>query len=209
VRKPLYLAAAILVLAGGTMLAIYLLSLPDASPGAALPPAAVDPPPPPAVPPPAAPDLSRFQGGKAPPAPMVYAPAPPPPLPDSWEAVPLSRDRNLGPVGVALRSGLEPLAPQLQGCLAAAPGASPGGASVSSAAGDEELGDGGGAPAVVLHLETLSGQVRIVDAPVLSWAGVSEAAMGCVQAALRGRSFPAPAAQPGRKLRVVFPLPAR
>jgi len=158
---------------------------------------------------PAAPDLTRFQGGRAPPAPMAYAPGPPAPPPDSWEAVPISRDRGLGPLGGALRAGLGPLTPQLQGCLASAPGRSPEGATVSSAAGDEDLADAGGAPAVVLHLETLAGQLRVADAPVLSWAGTSETAMGCVQQALRGRTFPAPAARPGQKLRVAFPIPAR
>jgi len=206
VRRYAYLAAAILLLAGGGMLAIYLVSLPDASPGTSLPPTVVDPPP---APPPAAPDLTRFQGGKAPLAPMVYSPAPPAPPPDSWEAAPISRDRTLGPLGAALRAGLEPLTPQLQGCLASAPGSSPGGTTVSTAAGDEDLAEAGGAPAVVLHLETQAGQVRIADAPVLGWAGASEGAMGCVQQVLRGRTFPAPAARPGRKLRVAFPLPTR
>lgn len=208
-RKVAYLAAGIVVLALAGMLAVYLLSLPDASPGAALPPVAVDPPPPPAVPAPTGPDLTRFQGGRAPPAPMVYAPGPPAPPADSWEAVPLARERSLGPVGAALRAGLEPLAPQLQACLRAGPGTSRGGATVSAAAGDEELDDAVGTPAVVLHLETLAGQVRIVDAPVLSWAGMSEGAMACVQQALRGRTFPAPAARVGRKLRMAYPLPAR
>jgi len=205
VRKVAYLALAILVLAGGGMLAVYLLSLPDPAPADALPPPAVDSPPPPDAPLPAAPDLSRFQGGKAPPAPMVYAPKPTPP-PDSWEAIPLTRERSLGRVGAALRAGLEPLGPQLGACLGAAGGGA-GSAAVSAAAGDEDLGgEGGGGPAVVLHVESLPGQLRIVDAPVLAWQGTSEAAMACVQQALRGRTMAAPAARPGQKLRVAYPL---
>ncbi|MBI5070729.1 MAG: hypothetical protein HZB56_21105 [Deltaproteobacteria bacterium] len=189
------------------VVAIYLLSQPDSPAPGALPPAAAEAPaPPPSAPAAAAPDLSRFQGGKAPPAPMVYAPAPVPP-PDSWEALPIARERSLGPLGGALRAGLDPLSPQLSACLRAAPPALPGSTTVSEAAGDEDVSDGGGMPAVVLHIETLEGRLRIVDAPVLSWSGTSDVAMGCVQQALRGKSFAAPAAHAGRKLRVAYAIP--
>lgn len=205
-RKVLYLAAAILLLAGAGLLAIYLSSLPDTAPAPAPPPLTVEPTAPPASPP-GAPDLSRFQGGKGtPPAPMVYAPAPPPPPPESWEAVPLSNPRSMGPVGAALRLALEDTVPQLTACLRAAPSTSPRAATVSAAAGDDEAADGGGEPALVLHVEALAGQLRVVDAPVLAWGGMSEGSAACAQQILKGRTFPAVAAKAGARYRVVQPI---
>lgn len=205
-QKVLYLAAAIVLLAGAGVAAIYLSSLPDPTPAAAPPPLALEPATPPASPP-GAPDLSRFQGSKGtPPAPMAYAPAPPPPPPESWEAVPLSSPRSMGPVGAALRLALEETAPQLAACLRAAPSTSPRGAAVSAAAGDDEAADGSSEPALVLHVEALAGQLRVVDAPVLAWGGMSEGSAACAQQLLKGRTFPAVAAKAGARYRVVQPI---
>jgi hypothetical protein len=46
---------------------------------------------------------------------------------------------------------------------------------------------------LMLEIETLEGELRIVDAQVRAWGGASEAMVSCARSVLRGHVFPAPA----------------
>lgn len=46
---------------------------------------------------------------------------------------------------------------------------------------------------LMLEIETLEGELRIVDAQVRAWGGASEAMVSCARDVLRGQVFPAPA----------------
>jgi hypothetical protein len=46
---------------------------------------------------------------------------------------------------------------------------------------------------LMLEIETLAGELRIVDAQVRAWGGASEAMVSCARTVLRGHVFPAPA----------------
>jgi hypothetical protein len=67
-----------------------------------------------------------------------------------------------------------------------------------------------GKPAfLVLELETLGGEVRIVDAQVREWGEASEATVSCARDVLRGQVVAAPTAVPGERMRMPFPLNPR
>lgn len=212
-------AVAVLLLAGGAIAAIVLLT--GGGPAGGIGPeplaAVVDSQagtdsgqaPAPATPPPAPPpDLSRYarQTGTLPP-PMEYQPTPPPPPPGSWEAARPTLPSRMGAIGGALHAGLQELEPRLSACFdevtqaryaqAMAPGTAP------EAEPDPDAPPPSGAvPALLLHVETLDGRIRIADAVVESRGGASDGLVACTQRVLRGQTFPAPGAKPGQRFRV-------
>ena len=84
---------------------------------------------------------------------------------------------------------------------------------------DRDVGFGGGAapgriprgkPAtLVLEMEMLEGEVRIVEASVREWGGASEQVVSCAQGVLRGQVAHAPTARPGQRVQMPFPLNPR
>jgi hypothetical protein len=64
---------------------------------------------------------------------------------------------------------------------------------------------------LVIELETLGAEVRILDARVREWGGASEAMVACARTVLRGQVVPTPALRrpPGERLRMPFPLNPR
>ncbi|HEU4384999.1 MAG TPA: hypothetical protein VFR85_16065 [Anaeromyxobacteraceae bacterium] len=84
---------------------------------------------------------------------------------------------------------------------------------------DRDVGFGGGAapgpiprgkPAtLVLEMEMLEGEVRIVEARVREWGGASEQVVSCAQGVLRGQVARAPTAGPGQRVQMPFPLNPR
>jgi hypothetical protein len=79
----------------------------------------------------------------------------------------------------AIHSGLKaaPLQAQLARCVPASAFVAPGTRPAS----------------LMLEIEPLEGELRIVDAQVRAWGGASEATVSCARAVLRGHVFPAPA----------------
>lgn len=209
-KKLVIAAAAILLLAGGAMLAVYVQS---GGPG---PGAEVLPAPPPAptnpaadLPPQTQADLSHYGGGteRRAPKPMEYAPAPPPPPVGSWESVkPVGRLANLGPVGHAVNRGIAQLGPQLGACFDETTQARYGQTGYTAAKEEYAAVDENGSTIFMLQLETLDGQVRIVDAPVESRGGASDGLLSCAQSVLRGQTFASPGAKPGSRMRVPYNL---
>ena len=64
-----------------------------------------------------------------------------------------------------------------------------------------------GQPAVLmLEIESLDGEVRIVDAPVRTRGDASDALVACAQGALRNQVIRAPEARPGDLHRMPFAL---
>jgi hypothetical protein len=206
-RKLLIAAVAILVLAGGAMLAIVLQSGPG--PGGGDPPPVVIP----AVPVPAvtlAPqarvDLSQVGTGQGPPPPMQYAPPPPRAPAGTWEAVPPLARLPGSPAGRAIQAALAQVQPRLSACFDDDAQARHGQAPVT--AGKEQYAsvDEGAETILVLQVETLRDAVYIVDAPVESRGGASDGLIACAQQALRGQTFPAPGSTPGGRMRVLHNL---
>ncbi len=201
---------AILLLAGGAMLAVYLMSREPAPAAAspavlALPPATQDPAPAPTAAP--APDLSRLTPAPLgpPPSPPVYGPRPPEPPPGTWEAVPpVPRLGRLGPPGAALNVRLNELQSSIATCFAQA---SARGGRVAETDNYTETKDAGqvaeqGAAVLMLHVEATAGALRIIDAPVDTQGSASPGAIACVQGLLRGQVVPAPDARTGERYRI-------
>ncbi|HSB21073.1 MAG TPA: hypothetical protein VLD85_13770, partial [Anaeromyxobacteraceae bacterium] len=162
-------------------------------------------PPAPAAGRPPGPDLSRYAAGGtgAPPQPMAYAPAAPPPPANSWEAVrPVARLAALGPVGVAVHGRLQELQPALSECFdrpAAARG-------VRSAPGAGEGAEGAGPTVLMLELEEGPDRVRIAGAPVATRGDAPEGVVACAQHVLEGETVPVPGARGGARHRVPHAL---
>lgn len=67
-----------------------------------------------------------------------------------------------------------------------------------------------GKPALLmLELEALGGEVRIVEARVREWGSASEATASCARDVLRGRIIPAATVHGGGRMRMPFPLSPR
>jgi len=211
-RKIAIAAVAVLLLAGGAIAAIvYLTGGPPGGLGPEQLAAIADPggqgspQQAPAAPPP---DLSRYSSkvGTLPP-PMQYQPTPPSPPPGSWEAARPTLPSRMGPLGAALHAGLQDLEPRLSACFdevaqsrqgqAVAPGSMP-----DAEADPEAAPPSGVTPALLLHVETLDGRIRIADAVVENRGGASDGLIACTQRVLRGQTFPAPTAKGGQRFRV-------
>lgn len=206
--------AGIAVFAGGAVGAIlYLTAEPRRGPTA--PETIQAPVPPPGVPPeaPAAPTtpaeaLAPRPPPEAPP-PVVYDTAPEPPPPDSWEAVtPVARAGSLGNVGGAVTRGLAALAQAIGACQgeAQARGGLVAPTDNYTEARDEAPPPDDTTTILVLQIESLPEQVRIVEAPVESPGRASPGYVACIQRVLRGQTFAAPGARPGHRYRLLYPV---
>ena len=211
--KVVAAVGAILLLAGGAMLAVYLMSRDSGPVDVAAPP----PPPPPPVaqePAPAAlpgPDLTRLSPAPAgaPAPPPAYGPPPPEPPPGTWEAVPpVPRLGKLGAAGAALNVRLNELEPRIVNCFeqASARGGRLAGTDNLTETRDYGQVADSGVTVLMLQVETLAGAVRIVDAPVEAQGSASPGAVACVQGIFRGQVVPAPGAKAGERYRILHTL---
>lgn len=144
-----------------------------------------------------------------PPAPVQYDAAPEPPPPGSWEAItPVARAGSLGPIGSAVGRGLNALKPQLSACWneAAASGGLVAPTDNYTEARDEAPPPDQTTTILVLQVETMVDQVRIIEAPVESQGSASYGLVACAQRVLRGQTFDAPGARPGQRYRILHGL---
>ena len=212
-KKVVAALAAFLLPAGGSMLAVYLVSRdpgPPSAPPPSPPPEAVAAAPatPSGIP---GPDLARMGVGTGgmPAPPPAYGPPPPEPPPGTWEAVqPAARLGRLGPLGAALNVRLNALQPRISSCFDQAAAR---GGHIAASDNYTETRDYGqvqdtGTTILMLQVETLAGAARIVDAPVEAAGAASPGAIGCVQGLLRGQVVPVPGATAGQRHRVLHPL---
>ncbi len=148
-------------------------------------------------------DLGRPE---LPPPPVIHDVPPPRPPPGSWEAIrPAARPAELGPVGAAIGRELNELHPSLSACFDEVTQARYGQQGYSSV-GDYARTDDHGTTVLMLEVETLQGQVRIVDAPVETRGGASDGLLACAQRVLRGHVVQVPEAKPGSRHRMLFTL---
>ena len=141
------------------------------------------------------------------PAPIEQGPPRAKPPEDSWEAVtPVARAGSIGRLGGAITQALNELKPALDDCFSAASQARNAGQAVTEVK-DEVVAEGDVATTLMLQVEGLAGQVRIVDAPVEMRGTASDGLIACAQGILRGQVIPAAAVKPGTRYRM--PLPAR
>lgn len=194
-QRLLLVAAAIVLFAGGALFAIIALTREPRR--AASVPETIQAPPPP-------------EGPREPPPPEVQYDAPPePPPPGSWESIaPVARAGSLGAVGTAVGRGLNALQPALADCWseAAARGGQVAQEDNLTEARDEAPPADGTTTVLVLQVETLADQVRIVEAPLESQGSASDGLVACAQRVLRGQTFDAPGAQPGQRYRILHGL---
>lgn len=134
-------------------------------------------------------------------------PAPPPPAKGTWEAIPVAslRNRSLGAVGGSVQAELNELHDALADCFDEET-ASRHGAGAVSAVKDAVPPDESGAISLVLQLETRQGEVVVVDAPVETRGDASDGTLSCAQGVLRGKVLPVPGAKAGERLRARFTL---
>jgi len=215
VRRLLLVGLAILVFAGGALVAIVVLTgeprrLPAAPETiqAPEPPPGVPPPEPPVVPTTPAEALAP-RPPPEPPAPVDYEAAPEPPPPGSWEAVqPVARAGALGSIGGALTRGLATLAPAIGACQqeAAARGGLVAPTDNYTEARDEAPPPDATTTILVLQVEAQRDQIRIIEAPVEAQGRASPGYVACIQRVLRGQTFAAAGAQPGNRYRILYPV---
>ncbi len=156
--------------------------------------------------PPPLPTLPPAPAGPAPEPVVVYGPPKVEPPSGSWEAVAVAaRPAALGPLGGAIGRGLNEIQSRLSACFdedtAARFGSQP-----RSLSRDASLPEGSSTPVLVLQIETGSGDVRIVDAPVDAQGTASDGVIACAQSVLRGRRFAFPQAVPGQRYRLLYSL---
>lgn len=138
--------------------------------------------------------------------PVVFDTEPPPPDPDSWEAVPAAaRPAALGRIGPVMNNELANLQPSLAQCLDEETQARNGQFPVSRSL-DGRTPDENATTLLVLQLELSPGQIRIVDAPVESQGRSSDGRVACAQRLLRGRVIRTPVVQGAGRARMVLPL---
>lgn len=197
-RTSLMAGLALAALFGGSAILVFLWTGPPPSAGSPPAPSDAGAPALPAAPPVAAPLAT---------APASRAPAPGPSTARaSWSAP--ARDPSSPPMANRVirrlvRKALlaAPVEARLARCVDQAGGfggpAAPG--SISR-----------GKPALlVLDLEALGGEVRIVDAQVREWGAASEATLACARDVLRGQIVAAPTARRGERVWMPFPLNPR
>lgn len=206
--RPLVLGAVAIALFGlAAFAAIFFLtgdgpSVPRAAPG----PVAAAPEPAPPAPLPTGGAAGPFYQ-PPPPNPAVEVPVPryQPPK-GSWEAItPAARASALGPVGADVGRELIALQDQLSTCFDAEVAAQSG-RIVPTRTADPTSQQDLSETVLVLQLETGSGTVRIVDAPIESHGGAEDATIACAQRILRGRTIDSPSARPGGRHRLMLQL---
>jgi len=214
VSKLAAAVAGIVLFAGGAIAAIVVLTgepRPRAPAPETLqaPPAAEMPTPGPSAPPSTPAEALAPRAPPEPPPPVQYDTAPEPPPPDSWEAVtPVARAGALGNIGAAVTRGLATLAPAIGACQseAEARGGLVAPSDNYTEARDEVPPPDATTTILVLQVESLRDQVRIVEAPVEAAGRASSGYVACVQRVLRGQSFAAVGAQPGHRYRILYPI---
>jgi len=148
------------------------------------------------------------QGGPPLAPPIAYGPPPVRAPAGTWESIPPAR-RLSGPVGQAVARGLAELQPTLSGCFDEVAQARYGEQKIAETAADFaslQDGDAGASTVLMLQIETLKDAVRIVEAPLEARGDASDGLVACAQAALRGRTFPAPGVAPGIRQRLLHAL---
>jgi hypothetical protein len=219
VRPLLLTAAAIVALGVAALLLVAKLTAYTPPATDAAPPVAEAPPP--AAPPPVVPAgpagpvpsptldveaIRRELKPAVPGPPVVYGPGPPKPPEGSWEAVPLAaRPAAAGPQGAALGRELNELQPRLSACFDEDAQARHGQEKFTTVRDAAPMEDNG-ATILVLEVEELSGQLRIVDAPVETRGAASDGLIACAQRVLRGHTVAAPGSAAGKRHRALFPL---
>jgi hypothetical protein len=133
----------------------------------------------------------------------VDVPFPPPPR-DSWQAVKATaKPGSLGPLGREIMGGLDDFQGRIARCVDVDVQARHGTLPVSGLDGADELAP----PSLMLELETLDGEVRIVDAPVEARGRADDGLFACAQKVLRGQTITAASAHRGQRIRLLYPLP--
>jgi len=163
----------------------------------------------PAVPPGFVESMQAARGVAGPPPPGEVIERGPPrvvPPPDSWEAVPVISGRFKGkePVAAAVGRELADLHDTLTPCFDPSVASRQGGAVPTRT--KDEVQEEGDTLVLVLHLEVQQGSVRVVDAPVASSGGASDATIACAQGILRGKVFEAPGTKAAGRRRMQFSL---
>lgn len=139
-------------------------------------------------------------------APVTYEPAPAPPPPGSWEAVPVTaKAKSLGRVGAAVTGALASLKNDIRACFQADVAARQGSSAVTTTA-DTFTPDEAGQTVLHLQLELQQDAVRIADAPVETKGDAADETIACAQALLRGRTFKVPGARAGERQRLRYVL---
>lgn len=147
------------------------------------------------------------------PPPLAAAPATPPtdsdpagtrPGADDDDLPPAARPRDaLGPLGPGVARALGALRPQLAACFRRDAEGRIGAARASRIGG--RLARPSRGVVLVLTLDARDGEVLVLDAPAVGPGG-DEAVIACLQAELRGRSLPVPAARAGGRHRLRYPV---
>lgn len=156
----------------------------------------------------AIPGAPTAAGQQAPaPARPPAIPASPPPS-DAWEAlVPVEGAEALGDIGPAFAAALRESFGALEQCFedaSAARYASSG--AVPTVSRDSSGSEMRGPPVLLLEFETMSGAVRIVDAPVGTRGTATDGVVLCAQSVLRGMRIDVPGARPGQRYRMRYAL---
>jgi hypothetical protein len=202
IRTFLLAVGALLLLGVAAFVVLYVATEPGSAARPAPPapePVLAEPPPLVTLPPTARPAVPPALQEPGPP--VVYAPLPPKPPPGSWEAVtPVARPASLGPLGAAIGRNLNELQPRIAACFESA---GPQGEVTTTA--DANSADHG-VTVLVLHVETLAGKARIVDAPVETFGATPQGVVACAQRALRGRVIPAPQTEAGARHKILYTL---
>jgi len=212
-RRFSLLAATIVLVGGGGILAILVMTAPSPAPSALPGPVEAQAPVAPAAGVPAAPtpppnvDPALLPRPGLPPPRLQYGPPPVRAPAGTWEAVaPVARAGALGPAGVALHQGLGSLEPRLSECFDEVVQARHGQSPTSAVNEDFASVAEGAATILMLQVETLQDAVRIVDAPVESRGRAGDGLIACAQRVLRGQTFPAAGVKPGARHRLIYQL---
>lgn len=120
----------------------------------------------------------------------------------SAQAPEASSDPALARMRPHLTAGLGRLQASVARCSEEAPAA---GSGSPAPAGGPRTGMRG-RTVLTLEVETLDGQLRIVDAALAGPAGAGDWRVACAQRKLRGQIIPAPSAKAGSRMKVPFAL---
>lgn len=205
-RRLLLGLIGVLVLAGGSLVAIELMLRPGGSTGGsapetiALPQGAPQPGFPGAEgtggPPGSVPTLQQWRPLPAP----EQAPLPRPPK-GSWEEVPVANlRRERTPEIVAVSVALQAAQVRLSACFDEDTQARFGPQAHTTM--DHAPADDPGQPMLLLEIESRYDEVVVVDAPVEAVGKASDGLLACAQSVLRGLRVPAPGVRPGKRTRM-------
>ena len=205
-KKIVIAAGGIVVLGAGAV--VYILSMDSDTSGPDLPPVTVSTPaPPPVIPIGPLPGLGP--DGKAvrlEAPPVEFEPAPPPPDPDTWEAIPAAaRPNRMGPIGPVIANELNEIQPRFAACFDEETQSRFGQTPVSRPVATRGADDAG-TTLLVLNIEVTPGQILIADAPVEQQGPASDGTVACAQRILRGHVIRTPVAVDSRRVRMAYQL---